>query len=349
MRKSLYKDISQPVEELATLVFHHFGKAPMGWTGIDKLTEYAHNEQFVKKVLALYDYVLAHDDLIMGINPSQYYKIIYKFQLASKSLDYEAEHLSSCYYRLANYGISVYNHTLYQIEDEISSIEFTDITDARLKCEVAYLSALLRSYSETLYCDEHTIAGEIYSPIDMDGDTVIARHYKWLDAKSLRSELRDCKYHGVKLYARYHGLKQKAVTDIVGNLLINENILSLLKSFYIEVIYTNGETKILTECEEIKEVTDYFKTIIPQLVNGYKNMSLQERLWKKIECEYYALKPFCDTVGIDWKPNKYPVDERLIADSNRPIVKANEEILTLTDDKEIKHKLFILNDPRVHW
>lgn len=53
MRKSLYKDISQPVEELATLVFHHFGKAPMGWTGIDKLTEYAHNEQFVKKVLAL--------------------------------------------------------------------------------------------------------------------------------------------------------------------------------------------------------------------------------------------------------------------------------------------------------
>ena len=63
----------------------------------------------------------------------------------------------------------------------------------------------------------------------------------------------------------------------------------------------------------------------------------------------YAMKPFCDEVGQDWRPEKYPLDIATIADKSRPIVKANKEIALLSDDDAIKRKLFILNDPRVHW
>jgi len=70
MRKLLYNSVDKPVEELATLVYHHFGKAPMGWTGIDKLTEYAHNEQFVERVLELYHYVSTHDEILRVHNHS---------------------------------------------------------------------------------------------------------------------------------------------------------------------------------------------------------------------------------------------------------------------------------------
>ena len=348
MAKALYNDVSQPVDELATLVFHHFGKAPMGWTGIDKLTEYAHNEQFVEKVLALFNYVSTHKDLIIGINPSQYYKIIYKFQLASKSLDYPVQRLVDCYYTLANYSVSVYNKELEQIEREVKNNRFIT-ANKQNAVDVAYLSALLRSYSEILYCDEHTIAGEIYSPIEIGGDTIIARQYRWLDAKDLRSELQDGKYRSINIYALYHGLKQKAVTEIVGNLLINENILPSLKSFYISVRYSDGSVKVVTDDAEIAEIADYFKSVIPRLVKSYKDMTMEDRLWKKVECEYYALKPFCDIAGLDWRPQHYPIDECMIADANRPIVKANQEISSLLDDEAVKQKLFILNDPRVHW
>lgn len=349
MQKSLYKDVSQPVEELATLVFHHFGKVPMGWTGIDKLTEYAHNDQFVNKVFMLYEYILSHNELITSINPSQYYKIIYKFQLAVKSLNYSVHDITNCYLSLANHGICVYNYFLSQIENETKEVNFVDVLDDKDRSEVAYLSALLRSYSEILYCDEHTIAGEIYSPIEFYEDIVIARQYRWLDAIELRSELAYCTIRGLKIYARYHGLNKKVNTDIVGNLLVNENILPFLTSVYIEIQYTNGKTKVVNSFNEIKDISNYFKLIIPQLVNNYKNMSKHEKLWKKIECEYYAFKPFCDIVGLDWKPKFYHIDEVAITNKLRPIVRANEEIKDLLDNEEIQKKLFILNDPRVHW
>lgn len=349
MYKQPYTDVSQPVRELAELVFHHFGKAPMGWTGIDKLTEYAHNEQFVEKVFNLYKYLLGRKGLMYGINPSQYYKIIYKFQLAAKSLPYSAESITQCYFYIANYALRVYNSNLEQIEKFISSNPFYAAYKKRDASEVVYLSALLRSYSETLYCDEHTVAGEIYSPINFDGKIVIARKYSLLNASELRSELSDCKFSGINIYTIYDGLKQMPVTDIVGNLLINENIAPYMCGYYVETNYTDGKTAQISDGEGLHTICTYFEKVISLLVHSYKNMPEEERLWEKILCEFYAMKPFCDEVGQDWRPEKYPLDIATIADKSRPIVKANKEIALLSDDDAIKRKLFILNDPRVHW
>ncbi|MGN0812231.1 MAG: hypothetical protein ACI4MQ_01820 [Candidatus Coproplasma sp.] len=349
MYKKLYTDVSQPVGELASLVYHHFGKAPMGWTGIDKLTEYAHNEQFVEKVLFLYDNLSNRRDLFYGINPSQYYKIIYKFQLASKSLPYATEKLTDCYLFLANYAIRVYNCNLEQIENFVKTDPFTKAVDKRAVTDVVYLSALLRSFSETLYCDEHTIAGEIYSPIECGDDVVIARKYSLLNAVELRGELSNCKYAKINIYTKYKGLRQRAVTDIVGNLLINENIAPYMCGYYAETTLTDGSTCRIDEPENLREACEYFEKKIPCLVNAYKNMTEEDRLWKKIVCEFYALKPFCDEIGQDWQPYSYQLDIKKIADISRPIVRANEEIALLSGEKEIKQKLFTLNDPRVHW
>ena len=349
MRKNLYNSVDTPVKELATLVYHHFGKAPMGWTGIDKLTEYAHNEQFVERVFDLYRYVSTHEQLLRGINPSQYYKIFYKYQLASKSLPIDVGQLTECYHYLANYAIKTYNRNIAEVEQTIKQNQFLAITSTKTSQQIALLSALLRSFSEALYCDEHTVAGEIYSPIEMGNSTYIVRKYAMINAKELRIELENCPVSAVDIFVEYQGLTQQPVTDIVGNLLITQNILPLMKSYRVEVVDTKGTRSCVDDQNKLDELIGYFRDIIPQLVNGYKKMSLEERLWKKIECEYFALKPFCDIVGIDWRPKRYELDVDKLSDPQRPIVQANIALSALTDKEKILNKLIELNDPRVHW
>ncbi len=348
MRKNLYNSVDTPVKELATLVYHHFGKAPMGWTGIDKLTEYAHNEQFVERVFDLYAIAKNSKDLILGINPSQFYKIIYKFQLAAKSLDVPVEKIVDCYLYLANYGIQVYNHNCADIEEFVKTAQFIPVVNEAAKKNVSYLSALLRSFSETLYCDEHTIAGEIYSPIPCKDGFMIVRKYAMLNAGELRQELQDFPFEKVDVYVKYSGSGDDAQTDIVGNLLTNRNLIETMQSYYIEGTKKDGQVVAICEQEKIEELIAIFKKTILELVRNYKKMPLIDRLWKKVECEYYALKPFFQSVGRDWSPVRYDIDIDKIASESRLIVKLNNEIALLQDEKEIQKQLFILNDPRKH-
>lgn len=346
--KKLYKDVSVPVKELATLVFHHFGKAPMGWTGIDKLTEYAHNEQFVERVFDLCEIAKNSKDLIMGINPSQYYKIIYKFQLASKGLDIPVEKIVDSYLYLANYGIQVYNRNFEQIKEFVKTASFIPIATAGQKKNVSFLSALLRSYSETLYCDEHTVAGEIYSPVPCDDGFLIVRKYAMLNAEDLRSELQGFPFEKIAVYIKYSGNGEDAQTDIVGNLLTSQNLSETMKSYYIEGTTKDGQVVAICEEEEIEALIAVLQTTISNLVSNYKKLPLIERLWKKIECEYYALKPFFQTVGRDWRPVRYDIDIEQITSETRLIVRLNNELATLQNEEEIQKKLFIINDPREH-
>lgn len=347
--KQLYRDISEPVNELSTLVFNHFGKKPMGWTGIDKLTEYAHNEQFIKRVFELYNYLISTKELLLGINPSQYYKIIYKFQLASKSADYDMDEIVECYFYLANYAVQVYNYYYEQIERFVNSNMFIDISNDWQVKKITLLSAALRSYSEVLYCDEHTIAGEIYSPIVVKGGIVIARKYRWLNAIELRKELGDCPYQAINIYIKYKNIDDSLCTDIVGNLLTDVNISKHMCGFNIELLDINDKVIAVETCEAIDEVLNYFQHIIPLLSNNYKKMSLKDRLWMKILCEYYAMKPYTDVCGREWKPRPYLLNISSIEDRARPIVNANKEIESMCDEKDIKKNIFELNDPRIRW
>ena len=346
--KKLYKDVSVPVKELATLVFHHFGKAPMGWTGIDKLTEYAHNEQFVERVFDLCEIAKNSNDLILGVNPSQYYKIIYKFQLASKGLDIPVEKIVDSYLYLANYGIQVYNRNLEQIQEFVKTASFTPIANEEEKKNVSFLSALLRSFSETLYCDEHTIAGEIYSPVPCEDGFLIVRKYAMMNAEDLRAELEGFPFEKIDVYIKYNGNGEDAQTDIVGNLLTHQNLSEKMKAFYIEGTTKDGQIVTICKTEELEALIAVLQTTISNLVSNYKKLPLIERLWKKIECEYYALKPFFQTVGRDWKPVRYDIDLDKITSETRLIVRLNNEIAVLHDEEEIQKKLFIINDPREH-
>lgn len=347
--KQIYTNVSEPIGELSDLVFNHFGKTPMGWTGIDKLTEYAHNEQFVERVFELYNYLSGTTAIFTRINPSQYYKIVYKFQLASKSLEVDVNKLTECYFFMANYAIYVYNQCFERIEKFVREHSFVNIVNDRQAKKIALLSASLRSYSETLYCDEHTIAGEIYSPIILQDGIVIARKYRWLNAIELREELVDCPYKAINIYTKYKNIGEPPRTDIVGNLLTEVNISKYIYSFYIEIINVNDEVVPVISCEDIDIILQYFKNIIPLLSKNYRKMSLQDRLWNKILCEYYAMKPYADMCGKNWKPIWYPLDINALENQDRPIVSANLKIANSCNEYAIKKMLFELNDPRVHW
>ena len=342
--KQTYHNIMTPVEELATLVYHHFGKLPMGWTGIDKLTEYAHNEQFVLKVFDLYTNLKNRNDLFLGINPSQYYKIIYKFQLASKELDIDIKKISDCYFFLANYAVKSYNAKYDNIKDSISKIEFNQISDTRLTKKISYLSGLLRSFSETVYCDEHTISGEIFAPIYVDEKLFIAKQYMLINANEIQPLLQDCPYKNINVITGHKDYKLEVKTDIVGNLITKGTPNKYIDSFYIEYLDKDDNLVIVNDEKIIDEIINYFEKIIPSLVSDYKNKSLEERLWKKIECEYYAMSNLFKSINEKWNPIKYHLDISLISNINRPIVKANEEITNESNNDEIMKKLIELMD-----
>lgn len=346
--KQMYKCVSEPVSELSQLVYNHFGKKPMEWTGIDKLTEYALNEQFVERVFGLYEYLLHKNDLMLDINPSQYYKIIYKFQLASKSLNYEVTRLTECYLFLANYAIRCYNYNFANTAAFIKTVKFYNAEKTALN-KIIYLSALLRSFSEALYCDEHTIAGEVYCPIRNGENIIIAKKYRWLNAFELRTELKDFLYSAVDVYIAYSHLSEEPYTDIVGNIITNVRLNDYIQGYYIALYQSDGRKIIIKPNDNINHIIQYFEKNIHTLSVNYKEMSIEKRLWEKIRCEYYALKPFAVACGIDWEPIFYNIDIEDVQSRERPIVVENLKVLQLQSEKEIIEQIYKINNPEVHW
>lgn len=345
--KQMYKNVSEPVFELTKLVYNHFGKTPMGWTGIDKLTEYAHNDQFVDRVFNLYNYLTQKSSLMLDINPSQYYKIIYKFQIASKSSDYSISDISECYLFLANYAIKCYN---YNYDNELNLIETIIFNSDKSYLErITYLSALLRSFSETLFCDEHTISGEIYSPIKNGDEIIIARKYKWLNAYELCSELKDFLYSEIDLYIEYTHLPEEPHTDIVGNLLTNVRLNDYINGYYIIVHRKDGKRQLFETIDSLDWLIQYFEKYIYTLANTFKGLSVEKRLWQKIRCEYYAMKPFADKCGLNWEPTFYDINIDEIQSENHPIVRENNKLSQFQREEDIINQLFIINNPKVHW
>jgi len=346
--KSYYDSIEIPVNELVELVYKHFGKNPMSWTKIDKLTEYAHGEQFVSLVFSLFER-LKDQGGMLDVNPSQLYKIIYKFQLAAKELDYIPESIMQCYMYFANYSVKLYNMIYSNAASNSMLIDYICINNKEELKKLLFLSAAIRSYSEVIYWDEHTIAGEIISPIMYTVDSfVIYRKYNNLNASELYKELADFPYKSIELYFLYNS-KSPPHTDIVGNLLTTDNISEKIVGFYIALSSKEGTAKVVKSTEEIEYVTNIFVNYLTNMTKIFKDMSLEDRLWKKIECEYYSLKEIAEKCGIEWRPHKYDISVSKIANPQRPIVKANQEIASLNDESIIKKKLFELNDPRVHW
>lgn len=345
--KQLYKSVSEPVWELTRLVYNHFGKTPMGWTGIDKLTEYAHNEQFVDRVFELHNYLSKKSSLMLGINPSQYYKIIYKFQIASKSLDYDCSQISNCYLFLANYAIRCYNYNYENESRYINKVNFS--TNRSMFERVTYLSALLRSFSETLFCDEHTISGEIYSPLKKEDGIVIARKYRWLNSFELREELKGFLYSAIDVYIEYSHIPEDPHTDIVGNLQSNIRLNNYMQGYHIIVHKSDGEQESIVSYDKIDWLIQYFEKYICVLSNNYKAMSIEKRLWEKIRCEYYAMKPFSDECGVEWEPHYYKMNIDEINSESRPIVAANNRISQLHSEEDIINQLYCINNPEVHW
>ena len=348
--KSEYIDVEQPVSELVSLVYNHFGKNPMGWTHIDKLTEYAHNSHFVELVFELFFYLQNHPNTFLDINSSQMYKIIYKFQLASKSLPYDPKQIAECYLFLANYAIHLYNHTYEHVNEAKENVIFYPVKDEHEQHKLGLFSALLRGYSETLFCDEHTVSEEIISPVTFDnGELIIYRKFINLSAEDLYDDIKECPYKSITMMYKYDNLSEKPRADIVGNLYVNSNILHHLNGYYIEIAKKNGEIIIIDSIDQIVLISRYFQCTMKNIINHFKQFSLIDRLRKKIFCEYYALKPYLDIQKKEWKPCLDKLNINDISSTKRPIVKANEELENASDEEEFLKRLLELNNPLIHW
>lgn len=347
--KSKYNSVDEPVRELATLVYNHFGKTPMSWTGIDKLTEYAHGEKFARTVLNMHDFLVNGDIGIEGINPSQYYKIIYKFQLATKSMEIERDRIVKCYFDLANYSIDCFNNLYNRTSLIARNCNYIPLRSEMERKKIGYLCGLLRSYCETVYCDEHTIAEEILSPIIVDDGNVIASRLKYLNSQELNYLTKDVPVKEINIYIKYSKETKPLRTDIVGNLISDYNYSAFATGYYIEYVGIDNNVYDNVSINDLDHIVDYFSKLIRVLIRDFKDMTLEKRLLRKIDCECFALKPYLDIVGIDWRQLRTSINLIEIQKSTRPIVFANTIIEELTDPEDIMEKLLDLNDPRKHW
>lgn len=348
--KYRYTNVSQPVNELTNLVYNHFGKNPMGWTKIDKLTEYAHDKQFVNLIFDMWSFLEKNPTVILPINSGQIYKIIYKFQLATKSLDYSTLQIEKCYLFLANYAIEIYNQSYKNAVSKIKKIQFRKIKDIEEQHKLNFFSALMRGFSETLFCDEHTISEEIISPLNFwEDELVIYRNFINLSSENLYNNISECPYKSISIFYKYDKSTPKPSTDIVGNLLVHSNISSNLNGYFIEIIDKNDNASQINTLAQLDEIIEYFTNTMVSIINQFKVMSQIERLKKKIQCEYYALRPYCEIIGREWKPILSNLNIDNITSSTRPIVSANLKLGEISDEREFFELLYEINNPLVHW
>ena len=342
MRTEYYLSCDEVVSELVDTLYDHFGKAPLSWTKVDRLTEYLLDEQYIENVFQLKKHFSSTQYIIDKINPSQLIKIIYKYQIASKYRQYDIDTIQNYYLFLANYSIKVRNKRLQDINIFLKNNSFIRLNNEE-QAAINYLNATIRGLSEVLFYDEHTIAGEIYAPVYTDnGHCIIVRDFNYLNPFQLYSIAREQRICRVIVYCEYPG-ECNFETNLVGNIICNMQYAKKLIGAIVHVFYNDGSDEIITNINDCDEITHELILFLKEILTIILEKSIKERLWNKILCEHYAFSP----VNEHWRPKYYHLNMD-IEKENNIVVDINRRIGHLEQKEDIKALLYTLNDPKVH-
>ena len=306
MRLTKFNSIDEILEELVWVFINHNGSKPMDWTPARKNVMFSLSEDFTERVFQLDSLI---DDLLVEniyVSPSHYIKMAHKFQNACKSLAYSKNDVAKTYLNMCNNAVVRWQRDVKDILISMPEKVFIESSDNN-RISVAYFNSLVRAFCEAIYCDDHTIGGDIVGPLDDKNGVLIVRQYIRLRPIELFDIMQEFKYESVISNCIYDDSSDIQI-DLIGNLSKCDNMVSSLKSYCIEVIDTNGIKHQVTD-ENLEEYIEYFERWLTRITSHFQSLTINEQYRIMFDCEFYAIKPLLDKLSIPWVPKSYELKD----------------------------------------
>ena len=342
MRLTKYKTIDEILEDLVPVFLHHNGLVPMDWTPARKAVMFSLSEDFAERLILLVTNLSQKVIESVYVSPSHFIKAAHNFPNACKSLHYDKQLVLSTYIDLCNAAVIRWNVEANKIAEDVCNFIFSNCTP-KVREEIAYLNSLTRAFSEAIYCDDHTIGGDICGPIKYANKTLLVREYKRLRPVELFDLLAEFEIKSIIIYCLYDD--NNIAVDLIGNLTQCQNMVNTLQKYYIEVIDEKDQKHIVTEEWQLQRLILYLETWLKRVIVYYKKLSEQKKYELLFQCEFYAFKPLFDYYNMGWVPQSYDIKT---SSSEQPKgIKLREKLATLTNKEDIVQCTKAILDPRL--
>ena len=277
---------------------------------------------------------------VVDMNPSQFIKAAQDFQLSARMAGIEKNIVLKYFIKLPNLGIELRNHRIQNLKSDYlaKKIKLNEVDD---QCKISLLNAALRGLSETLYFDDHTVGGDLYGPIEIEGRYLIYRRYNRLCPSDLHPDFKKFVISRIDTICSYDngGLE----IDDLGNLSYMNNQFVRPNEYYLEVHYQNGGCISIDNNKEIENLSNYLLELINIFISEYESKSKMERKLKMLESTLYAFKPIFDYTNIDWRPTENETVAYMNNANKANLYNTVEEKEHFTEDDVIK-----VIDPRAN-
>lgn len=205
-----------------------------------------------------------------------------------------------------NYPVHPYKENLRVIRDEeIVAVRRTKSHKNRLGRMFCKLNALLRSFVDLIYFDDHTIGNLNSGPYKINyrgkGCNLVVRDFFQISPQYLWKSLTSKSCSRVRTYAFYRDVEIKF--NPFGDFYANRSISERLMAFRVE-INTANSMKSMNTGDNLKALADNIESSLVTIDKKVRSMSQRELLQKHVEISYYSLKPLKDILSKDWRPTE---------------------------------------------
>lgn len=347
MRLIPYKTVDDVLDDLTEVLAHHYGAMPLYWG-------YSKNEalkcvasDFVDSVNLIAHAVEPNAIISYPITPSQIAKTAFRASVTSKMLDdVDRDLFAESFLSFFNMSVAMRNHYVSNYHSSIPNIDFEEADSKDKQRLVSLLNATIRAYCELIYCDEHTISGEISGPYKMNAGNMIIRDFHLLCPNEIHPVLCEFNIEKIRTFCVYDSTD--LFVDLFGNIPSKSiNMTNDLLLYSIEVTYTNGLIKTHNDIDSLQGLINYLHLWISNISQEYSKQG-DFYLWvSTVLCEFYAMKPLLVTLGKEWDFIRARLDRPLFESVKESLERKSLEVNKGGLDEAYYMRLRKRLDPRV--
>jgi hypothetical protein len=347
MRTKIFNNTDEIIEHILEAFLNHNDVYPMIWIPPKRSMFFSLADSFSNKILNAVKVAPSNIAEVISITPSQYIKSAHNFQTAAKTSKLNPIEIENTYQFLCNCSIIARNYLLIKNKMTFEQLHLSNVTTPVLKQNISALNASLRALCECIYFDDHAIGGDICGPYQIGKNMLIVRDYHQIRPIELHPCLAKLPYKRITTYCMYSN--SDINLDILGNMTCQTNIVDSLTSFCIVAETVEGKNVIINATEIVSLITLLDNYIISYM-KEYKAKTENEKIHLLLCCEYFALKPFFDFVGINWMPTDEELNLSLQAKiPPKRYSELKQLISNCRDLSKIKDHYKEVIDPRIKW
>ncbi|MCI8792725.1 MAG: hypothetical protein HFG38_07960 [Eubacterium sp.] len=298
MRLKMYKNIDEAIKEFVPVFMNHKGSIPLEWGYSKSVALQLYARDYIDKINLAID---CFDDKKLSeleINSSQFAKTAFRYSVTSKSVNIDREIVANKFLALFNLGVKKQIDLDKEYESKKKTIDLISCMDD-VKIKIAYINANIRALCELMYCDEHTIGGQISGPYKIDNLSMLIHDYSRLRPIELHAILDSFKIKKIVSYCTYDD--DSIDIDLIGNVSHSGNVLQTICTYCLQVV-TIDDKVYYVRPDELNGLIEYLDKWIIIFLENYRKKNEFNRWKLALECEYYAVKPLFEQVHIGWSP-----------------------------------------------